>query len=280
MSWARMRRRAADLVAANRVSDRFDAVFVDEVQDLQPNALRMLVGVCRSPDRMMLTADANQSIYGSGFSWTEVHGDLRFQGRTGILRKNYRSTREISDAAEAYLRDAGLEPERATTSHVATGPVPAVRVVPRQAQVPMLVQYIRQATRDMRLGHGSCAVLVPTEEAGTMIAQGLTGAGIEARFMKGTTLDLRSQDVKVITHRSAKGLEFPIVAVAGFHSLKVPDAAAEERAERVAMEQRALYVAMTRAMRTLLVLAPDSDSANLFTGLDEPLWNCGTDSAA
>ena len=35
----------------------------------------MLVGLCRAPDRLFVTADANQSIYGSGFRWTDVHAE-------------------------------------------------------------------------------------------------------------------------------------------------------------------------------------------------------------
>ncbi len=49
----------------------------------------------------------------------------------------------------------------------------------------------------------------------------------------------------------------------------------EETNEWEALERRALYVAMTRAMRTLLVLVPATHHTTLFTGFNEPLWNVG-----
>ena len=281
-TWARMRQRAAELVTSRSIRDRYDAVFIDEAQDLQPNLLRMLVALCRTPDRLLLTADANQSIYGSGFNWSDVHGDLRFKGRTGLLRKNYRSTREIGDAAAAYLQDAGLDPEKTTNAHVTSGPTPAARFVRPEDERNLLITYFRQATRDFRLGYGACAVLVPTEETGRWFEKQLRGAGLDACFMPSRSLDLRSPAIKIITHKSAKGLEFPIVALAGLSALYPPSAADEqERLERELIERRALYVAMTRAMRTLLVLAPKqpASNSNLFTGFHEPLWNLGSNPA-
>ena len=53
----------------------------------------MLIQLCVSPNRLFITADADQAVYGSGFNWHDVHADLRFQDRTAIVRTNYRSTR-------------------------------------------------------------------------------------------------------------------------------------------------------------------------------------------
>jgi superfamily I DNA/RNA helicase len=119
-------------------------------------------------------------------------------------------------------------------------------------------------------------VLVPTQRVGFAIAHALSESGLSAKFMKGTELDLRYPGIKVITHRSAKGLEFPTVALAGFTQLRPPRTDwDDEWHEWIRIERRALYVAMTRAMRTLLVLAPVSDQTALFEGFAEPLWNTG-----
>ena len=42
----------------------FDAVVIDEAQDLDPAALRMLMKLSKASNRIFITADANQSIYG------------------------------------------------------------------------------------------------------------------------------------------------------------------------------------------------------------------------
>ncbi len=93
-TWEQSRAAALSLVEQGKGPEPYDALIVDEAQDLDPNALRLLIGLCKSSDRVFITADPNQSIYGSGFQWSAVHSDLRFRGRTSILRRNYRSTRK------------------------------------------------------------------------------------------------------------------------------------------------------------------------------------------
>ena len=107
-TWARRRRRAVELAREGN-GRRYDAVVVDEAQDLQPTSLRLLMALCPQTNRFFLTADANQSIYGGSFRWGDVHEDLRFRGRTALLRRNYRSTREIGQAAQAYLSSGVLD---------------------------------------------------------------------------------------------------------------------------------------------------------------------------
>ncbi|CAA9255819.1 MAG: putative DNA helicase, partial [uncultured Chloroflexia bacterium] len=120
-SYARRRQRVAKLLSEGQLQDRYDAVFVDEAQDLQPNVIRMLVELARSDDGtvrdLYLSADGNQTIYGSSYSWISIHPDLRLQGRTRRLNTNHRSTRQIVDAAASYLSGAELESERGALEH-------------------------------------------------------------------------------------------------------------------------------------------------------------------
>ncbi len=277
-TWSRLRRRAAELVQSGKVGPRYDAVVVDEAQDLDATVLRMLVGLSAAADRIFVTADANQSIYGSGFRWTDVHADLRFQGRTGVLRKNYRTTREIGEAAQAYLKGGALDDEAIERVYAQfDGPLPVVRTVRGSAaETDLLARFLSVAARDARQGLGACAVLVPSELAGRAIAERLSQAGVRAEFMPGRELDLEQPVVKVITLQSAKGLEFPVVAVAGFTD-GVPqsggrNAEVEEIEEALARQRRTMFVAMTRAMRALLVVSPEKPSP-LFAGFDSSLWN-------
>ncbi len=265
-AFAGVRRRAAELVQTGRAADRYDAVVVDEAQDLDATVLRLLMGLCAAPDRLFVTADANQSIYGSSFRWTDVHADLRFQGRTGILRKNYRTTREIGEAAQAYLQAGTLDDEPVERAYTQMGgPLPVVRSVASVvAEAELLVQFLRLAAREARQGLGGCAVLVPSEAAGQAIATRLTAAGLPSAYMPGRDIDLEKPMVKVLTLQSAKGLEFPVVAVAGFAgggSYGVSrDADADETEEAHQRRRRTMFVAMTRAMRGLLIVSPEAPS--------------------
>jgi superfamily I DNA/RNA helicase len=118
---------------------------------------------------------------------------------------------------------------------------------------------------------------------GKRIAGGLTERGLAACFMASRDLDLKSPGVKVLTLRGAKGLEFPIVALAGFVDTRYPPIPArqseEARAEAEDLERRVLYVAMTRAMRALLVVVPQKAKTPLLQGFDAARWNLGTQEA-
>ena len=95
--------------------------------------------------------------------------------------------------------------------------------------------------------------------------------------MEGRNFDLTCYSVKVLTLNSAKGLEFPIVALAGFtgshydnfgHELE-----GEKLEETLARLRRTIFVGMTRAMRALLVIVPAHTTSPLLQGFDSDYWN-------
>ncbi len=277
-TWQQRRARAAELVEQSTLYQFYDAVVIDEAQDLDPSALRLLVQTCKAPNRLFVTADANQAIYGSGFTWIDVHQHLRFQGRSSILHVKYRSTAEIGEAAQAYLIDGALEPDELERRYINNGPMPDVRsVLNSEHEAQLLANFFRKACASLRVAPGSCAVLCPSERTGRDIAQALASLGLETTYMTSQDLDLKRTGIKVLTLNASKGLEFPIVALAGFISSRYPfiphDASADERAELLARERRTMYVAMTRAMRALLVVLPVEPESSLFQGFDELCWN-------
>lgn len=278
MTFSQQRRRAMDRVRAGFGPDRYDGVLIDEAQDLEPTAIRVLVALCKSSDRIFLTADSNQSIYGSHFRWADIHEDLRFRGRTGVLRKNYRSTMQVTRAADAYLAGAALEPSGDPVECAREGALPQLRyVVSKDDECAAIADYLREATRALRIGLGSCAVLAPTNQRGQEIAVALRMLGLPARFMVQKAVELDAPVVKVITMHSAKGLEFPIVAVAGCAAAQLAtppiNATQEEIEHKLGVGRRVLYVAMTRAMEQLLVVAPMQHPLLGVTEFAPDLWD-------
>lgn len=279
-TWQQLRTRALSTLQEMDNPPIYDAVVIDEAQDLDPNTLRILTQLCRYPNRLFITADANQSIYGSSFRWTDVSQDLKFVGRTGVLRINHRTTREINEAAILYLTNGALDEIENTRDYIHNGPPPAVRAVNNPGdEAELLVRFCKSAAREFRLGINACAVIVPTESVGTKIAAQLSYLGLEAHFMTSKDLDLNKQGVKVITLKAAKGLEFPIVALAGFLDSPYPTIAKgtpeDEVLEILARERRTLFVGMTRAMRALLIIVPASKSPVFLENFDSQLWNLG-----
>lgn len=283
-TWQQRRARAEQLAEQSTWYHHYDAVVIDEAQDLDPGTLRLLVELSKAPNRVFVTADANQSIYGSGFSWSDVHADLRFQGRTSILRANYRSTAEIGEAAQSYLSGGALESEDIERQYVNNGPMPDVRaILDHQYEARLLVSYFQKACRSLRMTLSSCAVFCPTDYAGKSIANALSEQGLEATYMTGHDLNLVKPGIKVMTLKSSKGLEFPIVALAGFTLSRYPQTGQgheEESAELLARERRTMFVGMTRAMRALLVVIPHIERGGeiggikgVLEGFDPSFWN-------
>lgn len=77
----------------------YDAVIVDEAQDLRPVEVELVARLAggRNSPRLTLLADPQQSIYYRGISWKEA--GVEIVGRTKTLTKNFRNTREILAAA-------------------------------------------------------------------------------------------------------------------------------------------------------------------------------------
>ena len=283
MTWQQGRACAARLSTDDGASlPSYDAVVIDEAQDLDASALALLVNICAQPNRLFLTADANQSIYSAGFSWSAVHEDLQFKGRTGILRANHRSTEQITEGARGYL-NVGIADDEAVEeqTYVHTGgALPAIRSVDTsEAEADLVARFVRGATRDLRMTIGSAAVLVPTKHIGRTLAERLEERGIPAEFHESRDVTLDDNSVTVLSLLASKGLEFPVVAVAGFRDGKFPhledDWDSEMQLEALSKARRQLFVAMTRAMRALLVVTPERDNSILYDGFDPTLWNVG-----
>lgn len=283
MTWHQLRRRAVEITRKQHVHDEYDAVIVDEVQDLDPTMLHLLVSLCKNPNRLFLTADANQSIYGGMFRWSAVHEKLQFRGRTAVLRTNYRSTREIGEAAHAFLSGGVLDDPIDDRTYATSGPKPKAHIVPDvKHETRLLRQFLLDSARDQRLGLEGCAVLVPSWASGKAVATRLREVGIPATFMSGQDIDLKQPVVKVLPIKSSKGLEFPVVALAGFLDGCLSDATdaveAGERDEMLDRDQRTIFVAMTRAMRALMVILPPMESPSLrLRGFSQAYWSRSDD---
>jgi superfamily I DNA/RNA helicase len=239
---------------------QYGAVLIDEGHDFQADWLRIAVQmVDPTTESLLLLYDDAQSIYEHGrrgFSFKSV--GIQAQGRTTILRLNYRNTAEVLKVAYEFAKDF-MTPADADDDGIPLilpesadrhGPTPElVRLSSLAQETDYLARRLSDLHRD-GIAWGDMAVLYRNHFIGEHLAQGLQAAGVPVAWLKkgerakGNVADPNT--VKVVTFHSSKGLEYPVVAIAGLGYL--PDKREEE-----VQEVRLAYVAMTRAMNRLVM---------------------------
>jgi superfamily I DNA/RNA helicase/mRNA-degrading endonuclease RelE of RelBE toxin-antitoxin system len=256
----------------------YQAILIDEAQDLSPVALRFLLALVPDFSGIYLTADASQSLYQKGFSWNQIHTDLKVTGRTLLLKRNYRNTQEIAQACEQILANTAAgdqECVQQTPSKYRGDRPQALSFCLPHSETEAIKAFLQKAAKQHRLPMSSTAILCPTNQIGKTYAKQLSDEGLSAQFVSGQDINLKAPYIKVLTLHSAKGLEFPFVVVALARSSfpqMLPYALPEEEQETYLNGQKRLfYVGCSRAMRALFVTLPQG-SANFFANLCSPAW--------
>ncbi|HEY9631566.1 MAG TPA: 3'-5' exonuclease [Coleofasciculaceae cyanobacterium] len=282
-TWEILRRKALT-ITAQLTEKPFQALLIDEAQDLSPVALRFLLSLVSSFEAVYLTADAAQSLYQRGFSWKQIHADLNVAGRrTLILRRNYRNTQQILAACTAILQDTQLVDNESLHQEPSAylGDCPAILLLddPKQ-EAQTIYDFFTTAAKRFRLPIHAGAILCTNQQAGRSLAKRLVNLGLKAEFVIGKKLDINSTAINVITLHSAKGLEFPWVAIVGLQQGQLPlieaDLLPEELPAVLDEQRRLFYVGCSRAMRALLVCGSKAQPSQFLTSLKEPHWQRST----
>ncbi len=244
---------------------QYGAVLIDEGHDFEVGWLKVITQMLDpATNSLLLLYDDAQSLYGNrrelSFSFKSVGIEAR--GRTTIMRVNYRNTNEIFNGAYGFAdqspvpaEDDGIplvQPETAGRH----GPVPQLvhLATPKDETDYIAAQLAALHAQGTAWRH--MAVLYRATFMGEKITASLSARSIPFEWLKDSRtkrFDLEHDSVKVMTLHSSKGLEFPVVAIAGLGQMPY-------RQDDTAAEARLLYVGMTRAMERLIMTA-SSDSA-------------------
>lgn len=240
---------------------QYGALLIDEGHDFEAEWLT-LVAQMVDPDTnsLLLLYDDAQSIYkrrsSLKFSLTSV--GIQAQGRTTILRLNYRNTREILDFAyrfaKVYFTESNdseiplIEPMAAGKSGVA----PVVKSFEcLDTEIAYIIRCIEhwhergKAWRDI-------AILYPGGSAGKYVAAALKQKAIPHSWLATSQYkkkyDPDADRISVMPIPSSKGLEFDTVIIldGSFISKKEKDETLED-------DIRRMYVGLTRAREQLMV---------------------------
>lgn len=249
-------------------SGQYCALLVDEAHDFEDAWLRMAVQlVDPATNSLLVLYDDAQSIYQKRRrKFTMASVGVQAQGRTSVLRLNYRNTAEVLSLAVQCahsLLEGGSE-EVDDEGHI---PLVQPASAGRRGSLPLLIE-AGSAREEAELAAeqvagwvaagiepSDIAVLARTKYLLAPVEQALKRRVLPVQAMSSRAVrdfDWAERSVKLLTLHSAKGLEFPAVQVAGLQALPLKDEGLDDAA-------RLLYVGMTRATRELaLSCAGDS----------------------
>jgi len=272
-----VRQMAYQMTQVKDFSYSYDAVIIDEAQDLDRASIKLIISLCKNPNNLFITADANQSIYINNFRWEEILKELDQNIQVNVLEGNHRSTEEIATAASNYLGNKYIDTFTREQKFFHKGEKPIQsKLNSIESEIQVVADYIKNKSKELKLPIGAGTVLCPSETIGRKISSGLNKLGLNAEFMKSRDVEIVDNKVKVMTLSASKGLEFPITCIAGMQS-SYPNFHANmstlQQQERLGMERRRLFVGMTRAMRNMMIATPVSNPTDLFDGFSQEYWD-------
>ena len=206
---------------------------------------------------LLVLFDDAQSIYerarSKQFSFKSV--GIQAQGRTTILKINYRNTKQILQTASLVAADL------LTADDQDEDGIPLVKPIScgREGDAPLIIRLptlrdeayaiADQFANAHKEGYawGDMAVLCADKATRDLCAHVLRQRGLplENRTRRGD-FDPTSDKIKVMTMKVSKGLEFPVVALPGVGHMPGPGEDEKEAA-------RVFYVAATRATQRLVI---------------------------
>jgi len=250
-----------------RAQPRYDFVLIDEIQDITPVQLSLVLRTLKKPGHFLLCGDSNQIVHPNFFSWSQVKQlfwrdpALAERQELRVLAANFRNGLEATRVANQLLkikqrRFGSIDRESNYLVRAVGGEPGAVNLMPdKDATKKELDQQIRKSTQ--------FAVLVMRDEDKA-----------EARKHFSTPL--------LFSIHEAKGLEYENIVLYRFVSdhraefaeivdgVDKTDLAVEELDYRRARDKgdkslevykfyvNALYVALTRAIRNLYIIESDT----------------------
>jgi superfamily I DNA/RNA helicase len=239
-------------------SGQYQAVLIDEGHDFAPEWLKLVTQmVDPTTNSLLVLFDDAQSIYertrSKQFSFKSV--GVQAQGRTTILKINYRNTRQILQTANLIAADLLTADDKDDDG------IPLVKPIScgREGQAPILIKLTRlreeayaiadHLTNAHKEGHawGDMAVLCADWNTMDLCAEALHQRKLPFNVRKYSgDYNPAADAIQIMTMKVSKGLEFAVVAMPGVGHMP-----AKGEDEREAA--RVFYVAATRATQRLVI---------------------------
>ena len=239
-------------------SGQYQAVLIDEGHDFEAAWLKLAAQmVDPATNSLLLLYDDAQSIYqrrrAQQFSFKSL--GIQAQGRTTILKINYRNTRQILQTASMVAADLLRSEDSADDGVPLVQPVscgrdghePVVIRLPSLRDEVVKIAELLSAAHQEGYAWGDMAIICRHYTEMDRCAAVLRYRQLPHEVRKGSgTFNPLADTIKILTMHVSKGLEFPVVALAGVGQM--PEDGQDETEEA-----RLFYVAATRATQRLLI---------------------------
>ena len=241
-------------------SGQYQAVLIDEGHDFAPEWLKLVTQmVDPTTNSLLVLCDDAQSIYersrSKQFSFKSV--GIQAQGRTTILKINYRNTKQILQTASLIAADLLTADDKDDDGIPLLHPISCGR----DGEAPLIIRLPTLRDEAARIadllnaahqeGHawGDMAVICRHYPVMDECASALARRKLPYQVRKAPgSFKPNADTIKVLTMHVSKGLEFAVVALPGVGQMPAPGDDEQE-------EARLFYVAATRATQRLVITA-------------------------
>lgn len=268
---------------------KYDYIFVDEVQDLDPMQIMALCKLTKKS--IVLSGDAKQRIYKKcPIKYEELGLMVKQKGKRKLLNKNYRSTAQIVTLAnELKFTDLENKVTKLTEKHfVKEGDRPIIKIIRNDLEtIKYLVKQIKSIQQE---APSKTIAIVRREEV--RIKTGCKKSPFRLKLeqeLRQSISDIDNYYYKFDTKKGKqvfytnaydiKGLEFDVVFILDFNNkfypyinqiknIKEKNESKDDRLinddvlEFINNEKKLMYVAMTRAKEKLIIIANGCSNAS------------------
>ena len=260
-------RDAISLLQAASTDLPYSAVIVDEAQDLGAPSFELIRSIVPpGKNDIFITGDSHQRIYGRKAVLGRCGIDIR--GRARKLYLNYRTTEQTRAWSARLLEgwkiddlDGGRD-DNSRIRSLTKGPEPLVRCfATAEDQAAFLAEDLERLQAAGEKLADVCIVARSKAERDA-VGVAIKRLGVETDLIERLSDDRTRSGVRLATMHRVKGLEFERIVLASVNAGVVPSKSSwdpansdSEREELETIERALLYVAASRAKKTVQVLS-------------------------
>ena len=242
----------------------YSHIIVDEAQDFNAEAFRLIRDLVKeSKNDIFIVGDAHQRIYGHKVILGQCGINIR--GRSKKLKLNYRTTDEIRKWSVALLNgeqiddmDNGID-SNSDYKSLYHGPKPLVKGFQSyEEETEYINEYIKSLKQEDE--ESRICIVVRTQKLVDSYGGFFTDKNVPTiKISRNTKDNSTNKEIRLATMHRVKGLDFDHVIIASMNNGVVPLEVGEKsdeqqiEDEKILKEKSVLFVAATRAKKSLLV---------------------------